>query len=109
MGALNTRVRIKCSVCVKCEKIRMKMSFYYLSLALILLSNAHAASKPQFNHIKYALVKTSKVCISPYENIGKQCLYFSRPYEPWGITKSWDQAYKSFYGAAIFCLENGGF
>lgn len=79
-----------------------------------------------------ALVKTSKACISPYEKIGKQCLYFSRPYEPWGITKSWDQvgknegrdvemyilenlfkiyvkAYKSFYGAAIFCLENGGF
>ena len=38
-----------------------------------------------------ALVKTTKACISPYERIGKQCLYFSRPYEPWGITKSWDQ------------------
>ena len=82
-----------------------------------------------WNQRLIALVKTSKACISPYEKIGKQCLYFSRPYEPWGITKSWDQvgrnesrercilenlfkiyvkAYKSFYGAAIFCLENGG-
>ena len=38
-----------------------------------------------------ALVKTAKLCISPYSLVGQQCLFFSRPYEPWGITQSWDQ------------------
>ena len=38
-----------------------------------------------------ALVKTAKVCIPPYSLVGQQCLFFSRPYEPWGITQSWDQ------------------
>ena len=56
-----------------------------------------------------ALVKSSKKCSPPFEKIGPQCLYFSRPYEPWGIDGKWDGAYKSFYDAAVFCLENGGF
>ena len=64
----------------------------------------------------------------PYEAVGSQCLFFSRPHPPWGILPSWDQvastqsttgfslklmnlvlqAYKSVYDAAIFCLEHGG-
>ena len=69
-------------------------------------------------------MKSPKFCIPPYELIGQQCLFFSRPYEPWGITHSWDkvstapslqsshhhaQAYKNFYDASIFCMERGGF
>ena len=65
------------------------------------------------SYIRYsylsALVKTQRRCDPPYEKIGGQCLYFSRPYEAWGITGSWSKAYKSFYDAAVFCLENGGY
>ena len=25
------------------------------------------------------------------EKIGQQCLYFSRPFQPWGITESWEE------------------
>ena len=73
-----------------------------------------------------AVVKTAKVCIPRYSLVDQQCLFFSRPYEPWGITQSWDQvgtlastqilrslpfvqAYKNFYDASIFCMERGGF
>jgi len=64
---------------------------------------------PQYQDVRYALVKSSKICIPPYEKIGQQCLFFSRPYQPWGITQTWDQAYKNFYDASIFCMERGGF
>ena len=30
-------------------------------------------------------------CRAPYEQIGDQCLYFSRPYKPWGVADTWDQ------------------
>merc|ERR1711988_2003410 len=77
-------------------------------LLLPLLYIPQTLQAPQYQHLKYALVKSSKICIPPYEKIGSQCLYFSRPFQPWGITHSWDKAYKSFYDAAVFCLENGG-
>jgi len=67
------------------------------------------SSTQQYSYLKYALVKSQKYCQPPYEKIGHQCLYFSRPYEPWGVSGTWEQAYKSFYDAAVFCLENGGF
>ena len=38
-----------------------------------------------------ALVKSQKYCQPPYEKIGHQCLYFSRPYEPWGVSGTWEQ------------------
>merc|ERR1712179_354543 len=80
------------------------------SLVWILVhSILYVNTLPQYKHPGYALVKSPKVCIPPYELIGQQCLFFSRPYEPWGITQSWDQAYKNFYDASIFCLSRGGF
>jgi len=69
-----------------------------------------ASSYPFSQYMEYALVKSKpKTCSPPYKRIGSQCLYFSAPYEPWGVDNHWDQAYKSFYGAAVFCLSNGGF
>ena len=65
--------------------------------------------KPQYEQIEYgkniylgaldniyistaAVVRTPVPrCRAPYEQIGDQCLYFSRPYKPWGVADTWDQ------------------
>eukprot|EP00090_Calanus_glacialis_P002931 TRINITY_DN12143_c0_g1_i1.p1 TRINITY_DN12143_c0_g1~~TRINITY_DN12143_c0_g1_i1.p1 ORF type:complete len:149 (+),score=27.60 TRINITY_DN12143_c0_g1_i1:189-635(+) len=84
----------------------MKMNHLLWILSMSLLG---VGTLPQYKDVRYALVKSPKFCIPPYELIGQQCLFFSRPYEPWGITHSWDKAYKNFYDASIFCMERGGF
>jgi hypothetical protein len=32
-------------------------------------------------------------CPLPYRSIGDQCLFFSQPYPPWGISENWTEAY----------------
>ena len=47
-------------------------------------------------------------CRAPYEAVGRQCLFFSRPYAAWGIDNSWSGAYKSLWDASDFCSLHGG-
>lgn len=47
-------------------------------------------------------------CPDPYKLIGDQCLFFSRPFSPWGITKDWRGAYLNYYNAFEMCKVVGG-
>ena len=46
---------------------------------------------------------SSSTCPRPYELIGTQCLFFSQPYLPWGLSESWEEAYLNFYDAVAKC------
>ncbi|XP_023341833.1 uncharacterized protein LOC111711669 [Eurytemora carolleeae] len=56
----------------------------------------------------YVIVRSQSLCIPPYQKVGKQCLFFSRPHSPWGLSDTWHQAYKSVYDAAVFCMAHDG-
>ncbi len=47
-------------------------------------------------------------CPVPYKLIGDQCLFFSRPFSPWGITNDWKGAYLNYYNALEICQVVGG-
>ena len=44
-------------------------------------------------------------CPRPYELIGTQCLFFSQPYLPWGLSESWAEAYLNYYDAVVLCRQ----
>ena len=46
---------------------------------------------------------SSNTCPRPYELIGTQCLFFSQPYLPWGLSESWEESYLNFYDAVAKC------
>ena len=50
-----------------------------------------------------SLSKSALTCPRPYELIGVQCLFFSQPYLPWGLTESWAESYLNFYDAVAMC------
>jgi len=47
-------------------------------------------------------------CPIPYNLIGDQCLFFSRPFSPWGISEDWRDAYLNYFNAAEMCNIMGG-
>ena len=46
---------------------------------------------------------SSTTCPRPYELVGTQCLFFSQPYLPWGLSESWAESYLNFYDAVALC------
>jgi hypothetical protein len=46
---------------------------------------------------------SASTCPRPYELIGTQCLFFSQPYLPWGLTETWAEAYLNYYDAVAVC------
>merc|ERR1719361_2816557 len=48
---------------------------------------------------------SSNTCPRPYELIGTQCLFFSQPYLPWGLSESWAEAYLNYYDAVVLCRQ----
>ena len=46
---------------------------------------------------------SSNTCPRPYELVGTQCLFFSQPYLPWGLSESWAESYLNFYDAVALC------
>nr|ACO10895.1 MFS-type transporter C6orf192 [Caligus rogercresseyi] len=74
---------------------------FYL-IVFMLLESAYLYMGPFSVEAQYTF------CRSPYVAIGRQCLFFSRPYEPWGISPSWNEAYFNFYDAVTVCKLIGG-
>ncbi len=48
---------------------------------------------------------SAPTCPRPYELIGTQCLFFSQPYLPWGLSESWAESYLNFYDAVALCRQ----
>nr|XP_040583651.1 uncharacterized protein LOC121132330 [Lepeophtheirus salmonis] len=84
----------------------MLRDFSYLVVTLLLLNLFSFGNclNTLFDNIQYQY----PYCRKPYVKIGSQCLFFSRPYEPWGITSTWKEAYLNFYDAVALCKIVGG-
>lgn len=62
-------------------------------------SNFHSVSVL----FKMGLGAGAPACPRPYELIGTQCLFFSQPYLPWGLSETWSESYLNFYDAVAMC------
>ena len=72
---------------------------YLLSICLV----ARVAGTPaDRSHHRYG--RAAVQCRAPYEAVGRQCLFFSRPYADWGITDSWREVSRISQSQSEVCV-----
>jgi hypothetical protein len=55
------------------------------------------------NNVLYYKNDPYRNCPEPFVLIGMQCLFFSQPYEPWGMQSTWEESYANYYDAVTIC------
>ena len=55
------------------------------------------------NNVLYYKNDPYRNCPQPYVLIGMQCLFFSQPYDPWGMSTTWEESYANYYDAVTIC------